>query len=213
MKIITLTKQIEPQYFVCLEEWNKDLNEVKSIKEKWYREMKEKGLSFSSQWNIIYKQGDDSPRLEDYVREIKLEYESKPYVSLYAPEEYGDYVPMLAESENIPLKINSGIASNIYVFVELIKKVMKVFLIVGIFYLLFFQLKKGKIEFRADKSGVVHLGLGKISMEENKLKENIKTFYDEIIKKKPTDLKGEYINSMYISSTMSPGIKINTKTI
>ena len=75
------------------------------------------------------------------------------------------------------------------------------------------ELKKGKIEFRADKSGVVHLGLGKISMEENKLKENIKTFYDEIIKKRPTDLKGEYINSMYISSTMSPGIRINTKNI
>ena len=75
------------------------------------------------------------------------------------------------------------------------------------------ELKKGKIEFRADKSGVVHLGLGKISMEENKLKENIKTFYDEIIKKRPTDLKGEYISSMYISSTMSPGIKINTKNI
>lgn len=75
------------------------------------------------------------------------------------------------------------------------------------------ELKKGKIEFRADKTGVVHLGLGKTSMEESKLKENIKTFYEELLKKRPADLKGEYINTMYISSTMGPGIKINTKTI
>jgi N-acetylglutamate synthase-like GNAT family acetyltransferase len=44
MKIINITEQLEPQYFVCLEEWNKELAEVKAIKEKWYREMKEKGL-------------------------------------------------------------------------------------------------------------------------------------------------------------------------
>ncbi|MBN1467831.1 MAG: 50S ribosomal protein L1 [Fusobacteriaceae bacterium] len=75
------------------------------------------------------------------------------------------------------------------------------------------ELKKGKIEFRADKTGVVHLGLGKTSMDENKIKENIKTFYEELLKKRPSDLKGEYISSMYISSTMGPGIKINMKTI
>ncbi len=75
------------------------------------------------------------------------------------------------------------------------------------------ELKKGKIEFRADKAGVVHLGLGKASMEAAKLKENIKILYDELLRKRPTDLKGEYIDSMYISSTMGPGIKINMKTI
>lgn len=75
------------------------------------------------------------------------------------------------------------------------------------------ELKKGKIEFRADKAGVVHLGLGKASMEVVKLKENIKILYDEIVRKRPTDLKGEYISSMYISSTMGPGIQINMKTI
>jgi large subunit ribosomal protein L1 len=75
------------------------------------------------------------------------------------------------------------------------------------------ELKKGKIEFRADKAGVVHLGLGKASMEADKLKENIKILYDEIVRKRPSDLKGEYISSMYISSTMGPGIQINMKNI
>jgi large subunit ribosomal protein L1 len=50
-------------------------------------------------------------------------------------------------------------------------------------------------------------------MDSSKLVENIKTFYDEIIKKKPADLKGEYIGSMYISSTMGLGVKINSKTV
>ena len=75
------------------------------------------------------------------------------------------------------------------------------------------ELKKGKIEFRADKTGVVHLGLGKVSMDTSKLVENIKVFYDELLKKRPTDLKGDYISSVYISSTMGPGIKINSKNI
>lgn len=75
------------------------------------------------------------------------------------------------------------------------------------------ELKKGRVEFRADKAGVVHLGIGKMSMDVKKLKENLITFFDEIIKKKPSDLKGEYVGTFFISSTMSPSIKINTKTI
>jgi large subunit ribosomal protein L1 len=75
------------------------------------------------------------------------------------------------------------------------------------------ELKKGRIEFRADKAGVVNLGLGKISMDAAKLKENIKVLYDEILKKRPSDLKGEYVASLYISSTMSPSVKINFKNI
>jgi len=75
------------------------------------------------------------------------------------------------------------------------------------------ELKKGRIEFRADKNGVVHLAVGKVSMDNMKLSENVKSFYDEIVRKKPSDLKGEYIGSMYISSTMGPGIKINSKTV
>lgn len=109
-------------------------------------EMRERGLSFNSQWNIFYKQEDEFPRLKDYEKDIKLEYENKQYVSLYPPEKYGDYDTKLIYSENIPPKINAGIVSNIYVFMEIVKKIMKVFLIVGIFYLFFFQLKKRKID-------------------------------------------------------------------
>lgn len=75
------------------------------------------------------------------------------------------------------------------------------------------ELKKGRMEYRADKAGVLHVGIGKISMDNKKLQENLTALYDEIVRKKPSDLKGEYIGSLYISSTMSPGVKINTKTI
>lgn len=75
------------------------------------------------------------------------------------------------------------------------------------------ELKKGRVEFRADKSGIVHLGVGKVSMTKDKLKENIVTLFEEVLRKKPSDLKGEYVGSMYICSTMGPGIKINHKVI
>jgi large subunit ribosomal protein L1 len=75
------------------------------------------------------------------------------------------------------------------------------------------ELKKGRVEFRADKSGIVHLGVGKVSMTKEQLKDNIKTLFDEVLRKRPADLKGDYIGSLFISSTMSPGLEINTKTI
>jgi large subunit ribosomal protein L1 len=75
------------------------------------------------------------------------------------------------------------------------------------------ELRKGRVEFRADKAGIVHLGIGKVSMTKDQLKANVKTLFDEVMRKRPVDLKGEYIGSMYISSTMSPGIEINTKAL
>lgn len=75
------------------------------------------------------------------------------------------------------------------------------------------ELKKGRIEFRADKNGIIHLGVGKVSMDTEKVKENIVTLFEEVLRKKPTDLKGEYVLSVYISSTMGPGIKINHNVI
>jgi large subunit ribosomal protein L1 len=75
------------------------------------------------------------------------------------------------------------------------------------------ELKKGRIEFRADKTGIIHLGIGKMSMEDNALVENIKALYEGILHKRPSDLKGEYIKSVYVSATMSPGIKIDYKQI
>ena len=75
------------------------------------------------------------------------------------------------------------------------------------------ELKKGRIEFRADKTGIIHLGIGKMSMDDNALVENIKALYEGILHKRPSDLKGEYIKSVFVSATMSPGIKIDYKQI
>lgn len=75
------------------------------------------------------------------------------------------------------------------------------------------ELKKGRVEFRADKTGIVHLGIGKVSMDKEKIKENLTAVFEEVLKKRPSDLKGDYISSLYISSTMGPGIKINSKVI
>jgi large subunit ribosomal protein L1 len=75
------------------------------------------------------------------------------------------------------------------------------------------ELKKGRVEFRADKTRIVHLGVGKLSMEDNALVENCKALYDGVLNKRPADLKGEYIKSIYLSSTMGPGIKIDHRKI
>jgi large subunit ribosomal protein L1 len=73
------------------------------------------------------------------------------------------------------------------------------------------ELKKGRIEFRADKSGVIHLSIGKISMEAAQISENVKAFLESIERKKPSDIKGEFIKSMALSSTMGPGVKVSVK--
>jgi len=70
------------------------------------------------------------------------------------------------------------------------------------------ELKKGRVEFRADKTGVVHLPVGKVSMESEKLKENAEVFIEDVIRKRPSDLKGEYVKSVSISSTMGPGVRV-----
>ena len=70
------------------------------------------------------------------------------------------------------------------------------------------ELQKGRLEFRADKTGVVHLSVGKVSMEADKLRENAQVFIDEVMRKRPSDLKGEYVKSISISSTMGPGVKV-----
>jgi large subunit ribosomal protein L1 len=71
------------------------------------------------------------------------------------------------------------------------------------------ELKKGRIEFRVDKTGVVHLSIGKLSMNKDMVKENAQSFIDGVIRKRPSDQKGDYVKSITLSSTMSPGVKIN----
>jgi large subunit ribosomal protein L1 len=70
------------------------------------------------------------------------------------------------------------------------------------------EFKKGKVEYRADKTGIVHLNFGKINFSENQLKENLISVYNSIEKNKPTGVKGRYFKSFTICSTMSPAIKL-----
>lgn len=75
------------------------------------------------------------------------------------------------------------------------------------------EVKKGKIDFKVDKNGIVHSSIGKISFSADKIKENAREFVNTLIRLKPTAAKGTYIKSIYLSSTMSPGIKIDSKSI
>ena len=70
------------------------------------------------------------------------------------------------------------------------------------------EVKAGKIEFRVEKTGIVHTSLGKLNFEVNKLAENTRAFLNTIVKLKPSSSKGQYVKSLFLSSTMGPGIKI-----
>ena len=74
------------------------------------------------------------------------------------------------------------------------------------------EAKAGKIEYKADKDGIVHVSVGKISFDEKKIADNVNEFVQTIVKAKPSAAKGAYIRSMYVSSTMSPSIQLETKS-
>ena len=75
------------------------------------------------------------------------------------------------------------------------------------------EVKQGKIDFKVDKAGIIHTSIGKVSFEPEKIVENAKEFIQTLIKLKPTAAKGTYIKSIYLSSTMSPGLKVDTKSV
>jgi large subunit ribosomal protein L1 len=70
------------------------------------------------------------------------------------------------------------------------------------------EIKAGKIEFRVEKTGIVHTSVGKLNFEVDKLVENAKAFINTIIKMKPASAKGQYVKSLFLSSTMGPGLRI-----
>ena len=72
------------------------------------------------------------------------------------------------------------------------------------------DIKAGKIEYRLDKSNIIHVPIGKASFTEEQLSDNFQTLIDAIIKARPSAAKGQYLKSVVIASTMGPGVKLNT---
>ena len=73
--------------------------------------------------------------------------------------------------------------------------------------------KGGAVEFRVEKAGIVHAGIGKASFEADKLVENIRAFTDAVVKAKPSGAKGTYLQRVAVSSTMGPGVKVDPATV
>jgi large subunit ribosomal protein L1 len=74
------------------------------------------------------------------------------------------------------------------------------------------ETKAGKIDFKVDKNGTIHVAIGKVSFSSDKIFQNAKEVLDNILKIKPSSSKGIYMKSIFMSSTMSPGIKIDTNS-
>jgi large subunit ribosomal protein L1 len=73
--------------------------------------------------------------------------------------------------------------------------------------------KAGQVEFRAEKAGIIHAGIGKASFDEDKLLENIRALVDAVQKAKPTGAKGTYLQKLSLSSTMGPGVRVDVSTL
>lgn len=75
------------------------------------------------------------------------------------------------------------------------------------------EVKQGKIDFKVDKTGIVHASIGKVSFTADQMRDNAKEFINTLVKLKPATAKGTYIKSIYLSSTMSPGVKVEPKSV
>jgi large subunit ribosomal protein L1 len=75
------------------------------------------------------------------------------------------------------------------------------------------ELKSGKVEYRPDKGGVIHLGIGKVSFDNKKIEENITAVITTLMKDKPSDAKGDYIKNLSVSATMGVGVKVDSKEL
>lgn len=74
-------------------------------------------------------------------------------------------------------------------------------------------LKKGKVEFKTDKTGCLHISVGRVSFKTKKLRENLFTFFEDLLAAKPQSIKGQFLKSVTLSSTIGPGIKLDEKAI
>ena len=75
------------------------------------------------------------------------------------------------------------------------------------------ELNKGRVEFRSDKTGVIHMAIGKVSMDQEAIVENARVTIDEIVRRKPSDAKGDFVLSVAVSSTMGPGVHVDVKDV
>jgi large subunit ribosomal protein L1 len=75
------------------------------------------------------------------------------------------------------------------------------------------EIKAGKVEYRVDKVGNIHVTVGKVSFDADKLFENIKTIFDVLVKLRPSTVKGTYVQNVSIATTMGPGIKVDIDSI
>ena len=75
------------------------------------------------------------------------------------------------------------------------------------------DIKAGKIEYRLDKSNIIHVPIGKKSFTDEQLADNFQTLMDAVIKAKPSSLKGQYIRSITLASSMGPGVKVNPQKV
>jgi large subunit ribosomal protein L1 len=72
------------------------------------------------------------------------------------------------------------------------------------------ELRKGRTEFRTDKSGIIHIAVGKMSMDAEKIADNLKLLIDEVTRRRPSDVKGEFVQSVYVAGSMTPSVKVLT---
>ena len=75
------------------------------------------------------------------------------------------------------------------------------------------EIKAGKVEFRVDKFGILHLGVGKLSFSEKQLQENLAEFFRNVMRLKPASAKGQYVKSVFVTSTMGPGIRMTRAVV
>jgi large subunit ribosomal protein L1 len=75
------------------------------------------------------------------------------------------------------------------------------------------EVRRGKVEFRNDKTGLVHVGVGKLSFTEDQIKDNVLSLVDGIVRNKPTGAKGVYVKSITLTSTMGPGIHLEVAPV